>query len=148
MNEFVWLGILIIAFISEIATTALVTVWFMPGALVALILSAMDLPIWVQVLVFAVISVIMLLLSKTIFKKYIRKKPIEKTNSDALVGKNAIVTEEIDNLQGRGLVKINSQIWSARSADNTKKIEKGNIVEIVGIEGVKLICNKITHNGE
>ncbi|MBQ8208272.1 MAG: NfeD family protein [Clostridia bacterium] len=148
MHELIWLIILILSFITELATAALVAVWFMPGALIALILSALDLPIWLQVLVFAVTSAVMLLLSKTIFRKYIRKNPIIKTNSDALMGETAIVTEDIDNLEGRGQIKINAQYWSARSSDPSVRIEKGSLVKIVSIEGVKLICDKILNKGE
>ncbi|MBQ8004927.1 MAG: NfeD family protein, partial [Clostridia bacterium] len=100
-------------------------------------------PIWIQVLVFTILSVVMLSLSKTIFQKYIRKKPIVKTNTDALLGKNAVVIEDINNLHGQGAVKINSQTWSARSEDPSITIKKGSIVEITKVEGVKLICNKI-----
>lgn len=143
MNEFIWIGILIIAFITEISTAALVAVWFMPGALVSLILAALDVRIWVQVLVFSVISVIMLALSRSIFKKYIRKKPIIETNADSLVGNTAIVVEDIDNIEGTGQIKISSQIWTARSEEDTIKIEQGSIVKITKIEGVKLICKII-----
>lgn len=143
MNEFIWLGILIAAFVTEISTAALVAVWFMPGAVAGLILAAVNSPIWVQVLVFVIISAVSLLLSKTIFKRYIRKTPVSQTNSDSLIGETGIVTEEIDNIEGRGLVKIKSQIWTARSADPEIKIDAGSLVEIKSIEGVKLICTKI-----
>ncbi|MBE6631836.1 MAG: NfeD family protein [Ruminococcaceae bacterium] len=143
MNEFIWLGILIIAFITELTTAALIAVWFMPGAVAALVLAALNLPIWVQVLVFLIISAVSLILSKTIFKKYIRKTPISNTNSDALIGETGVVTEDIDNIEGRGLVKVKSQVWTARSEDPTVKIASGSLVEIKSIEGVKLICNKI-----
>ncbi len=143
MSEFIWIGILVLAFITEIATAALVAVWFMPGALAGLILSSLNVPIWIQVLVFTILSLIMLSLSKTIFQKYIRKKPIVRTNTDSLLGKNAVVIEDINNLHGQGAVKINSQTWSARSADPSITIKKGSIVEITKVEGVKLICNKI-----
>ena len=143
MVEYIWLGILILAFVVEISTAALVSVWFMPGAFIALLLAAMSVPIWIQVLVFSVISIVMLLLSKTIFKKFIRSKPIENTNADALIGETGIVTEDIDNIVGKGLVKISSQIWSARSSDEMQKIKQGTLVRVKSIEGVKLICEKI-----
>ena len=115
----------------------------MPGALAALILSALNLPIWLQAIAFLFLSVLMLALSKTIFKKYIRKKPIIKTNSDALIGETAVVIEEINNIEGRGQVKINAQIWSARSTNAADIIAKGCLIKIISIEGVKLICEKI-----
>ena len=142
MNEFIWLGILILSFITEISTAALVAVWFMPGALIALILSALDVEIWIQVLVFLLTSAIILAFSRTIFKKYIRKGPIEKTNSDALVGETGIVLEEIDNIEGRGQVKVKNQTWRAVSSENTV-IMQGALVEVLGIDGVKLICKII-----
>ena len=130
MNEFIWIGILVLAFITEMATAALVAVWFMPGALAGLILSALNVHIWIQVLVFAILSAVMLALAKTIFQKYVRKKPIVKTNTDALLGKNAVVIEDINNIQGQGAVKINAQTWSARAVDPSVIIKKGSIVEI------------------
>ena len=142
MNEFIWLGILVLSFITEVSTAALVAVWFMPGALIALILAALDVQIWIQVLVFLVISVIVLAFSKTIFKKYIRKAPFERTNSDALIGETGIVIEEIDNIEGRGRIKVKSQEWRAVSAENAK-IKQGELVEVTSIDGVKLICKII-----
>lgn len=143
MTEFIWIAILVVAFIVEISTAALVSVWFMPGAFLALILSALSLPIWIQVASFAVVSVVMIVLSRTAFRKWLHSKPIEKTNSDALIGETAIVTEDINNIEGKGQVKVASQVWSARSADNTQNFERGSLVQIVSIEGVKLICKKI-----
>ncbi|MGN1094801.1 MAG: NfeD family protein, partial [Eubacteriales bacterium] len=63
------------------------------------------------------------------------------TNSDALIGEEAVVTDRISNLENKGLVKIRGQVWSAKSADGDI-IEKDNIVSVISIEGVKLICRK------
>ena len=137
--QYVWLGILILAIIAEAVTAGLVSIWFVPSALAAMILALCNVPVYLQVTVFLGLSIILLIFSRTIWKKYTSFKPVEPTNAYALIGQIGIVTESINNIDASGEVKVNGQHWSARS-QNGVPIEKDKHVRILSIEGVKLIC--------
>lgn len=138
---YIWIAIIICAAVVELLTLTLVSVWFIPGAVITFIMSLFSIQTWVQVLVFVIISSVMLILSRTIFKKFIKFRS-EPTNSESLIGKTAIVTEEINNMSGLGAVRINGLEWSAKSEQNDVIYEKGIIVTVEKIEGVKLICSR------
>ena len=138
----IWLSITIIALICEGLTTALVSVWFAPGALIALALSALKAPIWVQSLAFFIVSAVCVFFFQSIFKKRLGKNKKTATNTDMLIGEKAVVSESIDNIRAVGCIKINGQLWSARS-DDGNTIAEGEIVEIIAVSGVKLVCRKI-----
>lgn len=140
LMPYVWVTLIICAVLLEAATTGLVAIWFMPGALLALILSIIDIPVWIQSLSFFLLSLVLLICYNAIFKKLVKKRTVTPTNVDALIGKQALVIEKIDNIQGKGLVKINSQIWTARSLDPNRIYPEGELVKIIALEGVKLIC--------
>ncbi len=137
---YIWLFAAIFAVVLEAFTTALVAIWFIPSAIVTMILAFLKVPLYVQIVVFFALSALFIIFSRTIFKKALRVKPVP-TNADALIGGTALVTERISNLDARGLVKIRGQIWSARSVDESI-IEEGTLVKVISIEGVKLICKK------
>lgn len=133
--EFVWLIIAIVIFAVEALTVNLTTIWFGLGAIVAMIFAAFGASTQIQIIAFAVATVILLIFTRPIAVKYIKKT---STNVDTLIGKSAIVTEKIDNLKGTGQVKIDGNIWTARS-ENDFIIEEREVVEICRISGVKLI---------
>jgi len=137
---FFWIAVTVLSVIAEANTYALVAIWFMPSALVATILAFFNVPVYVQVLVFVVLSALFIIFSKLIFKKTLLPKHTP-TNADSVIGEQAVVTEQVCNMENRGLVKVRGQIWSARSADGTL-LEPGEIVSVISIEGVKLICRK------
>ena len=137
----VWLGVIILAVILEAITCALVSVWFIPAAVISLILSFFSIPLWVQITVFLACSALLIIFIKGIFKKTLGLSSVA-TNADAVIGEEAVVTEAIDNIKGCGQVKVKGQIWTARSYDQEIKYEKGEILNVVAIEGVKLICKK------
>ena len=131
----IWLALLGVFTVVEGATVALVSLWFIGGAAAALIFALCGLPLWSQVLVFAVVSAILLIGLRPFLKKYINSKKVD-TNVDALIGKRAIVTEAIDNLRGQGTVKLGGNLWTARSV-NDAPIAADTVVIIRKIEGVK-----------
>ena len=136
-----WFSVIVLTLIVESQTADLVSIWFAPGAFVAMILAFCDVHIGIQFGVFVGITVIGLILTFTLIRPRMRKKTgIEKTNAEALVGKSALVEESIDNLAAQGVVKINGQLWTARMENNSLKASKGDWVEIVRVEGAKLIC--------
>lgn len=139
---YVWLGVLIFSVILEALTLALVSVWFVPGALISMILAFIPgVPLWVQIVVFLLTSLALMIFLRPITDKLLIGKKVA-TNADAVIGEMAVVTEPINNLEAKGQVKVRGQIWTARAADKNATYEIGEIVNVVAIEGVKLICKK------
>lgn len=112
-----WLIILVVLVIIELLTMGLTTIWFAGGALVATVLSIFNVPVSVQVIVFLVVSAVLLYFTRPIAVKYFNKDRV-RTNAESLVGRQAIVISEIDNLQGIGQVSIGGMEWSARTRDD------------------------------
>ena len=138
-----WAVVLLFSISTEISTTELVAIWFMPGALASLILSFFDVKPWILWVTFIVVSTVLLILAKTVIrKKFFKNVGKEKTDTDLLIGKRAKVEEDINNADEVGAVKINGQIWSARMEDDNDIVAAGEFVFIKRILGVKLICSK------
>ena len=136
-----WAAFFLGALFIESQTAELLAVWFVPGALVSLILATCGVPAWIQWIVFAAVSAVLVTLALTIFrKKLLRNYGKEKTDTDLLIGKTALVTERIDNAEMTGAVKVDGKEWSARMADDCEIAELGEFVTIESISGVKLIC--------
>ena len=136
---YIWLLVIAASVLTEASTSSLIAIWFAPAALVSAILAALNVPVYIQVLVFVVLSSIFMLLFYKKLKDNILKKS-EKTNLDAIIGKNAVVEEEFSNLKV-GRVKVGGISWSAVS-ESEESFSKGDIVTIKEISGVKLICAK------
>lgn len=132
----VWLGVLVIFAIVEASTVTLVSIWFVGGSLAALIAALLGAEIWLQVALFLAVSTILLISFRPLLKKFHQPKKVQ-TNAPANIGKLAIVTESIDNLQGLGAVKLSGLTWTARS-ESGNGIEAGTVVCVKRIEGVKL----------
>lgn len=139
----IWIAVAITAAIAESTTCDLVAIWFVPGALSAMLLSLFVDAIWWQIAVFLVISGATLVLAKTVFKKYLPQSKPVKTNADALIGSHGIVEEEINNLRETGSVKSKALVWTARSTDDAVIIPAGSLVTVCEIRGVKLICKPL-----
>ena len=135
-----WLIAFVILAVIEMITQGLTTIWFAAGAVIAAIAAAIGLPFFIQLLLFAAVSLLLLIFIRAIAVEYFNKGRI-RTNSDSLVGRQAIVTEDINNLEATGRVVINGQEWTARSVNDMLHIEKGAVVIIHGIQGVKLMVN-------
>lgn len=136
-----WLALLVVLGVIELITLGLTTVWFCGGALVAIIANLLGAPFFLQVILFFVVSIILLVITRPIAIRYLNQGRI-KTNADSLIGTSAIVTEEIDNLKAMGAVAVNGQEWTARCEDENGIIEKDTVVTIKAIQGVKLIVAK------
>ena len=134
----VWLAILIILVVIEIFTLGLTTIWFAGGALVAILVAALGGPVWLQIIIAAVVSAVLLFFTRPIAMKYFNRDR-ERTNAESLVGRQAIVISDINNLQGIGQVTINGMEWTARSIMDDHIIEPGEVVIVRGINGVKLL---------
>ncbi len=139
----IWAAIFVGAIFLEAETAEMIAVWFMPGALISLVLSIFNVELWIQLVVFVAVSAILLVLAKTIFrKKLLKNVGQEKTDTDLLIGKAARVEEDIVNSEEKGAVKVGGQIWSAKMSDETETAVAGETVIIERISGVKLICRR------
>ena len=136
-----WLLLVIVFVVIEALTVQMLCIWFAGGALVALVFSLLNLPVWLQVTVFAAVSVALLVLTRPLVKK-MNRGPHTRTNADRVIDKTAIVTEDIDNLVSQGAVSVSGQVWSAR-AKNGSPIPVGTKVIVRSIEGVKVIVEEI-----
>lgn len=135
----VWFILFVIFVAAEIVTAgALVSIWFCFGALAAMFAAMAGTSFTIQMVIFIAVSVIILIFTKPFAKKLLNGR-IEATNAPALIGKYGIVTEEINNIEAVGAVKIDGKIWTARSSDEREIIKEGAEVKILDIQGVKLI---------
>lgn len=143
---YTWLVVLIIAVAAEAATSALIAVWFAPSAVLCMILSLVGVPMAVQIPVFLLLSMALCLLFYRRLKENIAKKS-EKTNIDALIGKTAVVEEDIMPLSV-GRVKVGGMSWSAYCEGDGVFAKKGEYVKIQAINGVKLLVNPVNKPGD
>ena len=139
--EFLWLALIVVFAVIEGATTALTTVWFIGGALAALAAALLHAELWLQITLFFAVSVVLLTALRPLVKKYLRPRTV-RTNAAGNIGREAIVTEAIDNLHETGAVRLSGVEWSARSADGSP-VAAGTVVRIDAIEGVMLIVTPI-----
>ncbi len=137
MSYMFWLILAIVFLAIEFGTVALISLWFAAGAIAAMIAALVGGMLWLQILVFGLVSMALLLLLRPFLQKYVDPKKV-KTNVYAMAGKQAIVTEDVDNLKATGAVKLNGVIWTARSADGNP-IPAGSVVTVQSVEGVKVI---------
>ncbi len=134
--KLIWAGLLIAFAIGEGVTVGLTSIWFAAGSLAALICALLGGPLWLQIALFIVISALCLLAIRPVAHKYLNSK-VEPTNADRILGTEAVVTEDINNIQATGAVRIGGIVWSARSEHDTP-IPAGTLVRVLRIEGVKV----------
>lgn len=134
----VWLVVMVVFLVVEALVPGLVSLWFAIGALAALFAAMLGAPVWLQLVWFFVVSIVALALTRPLARKYINAK-VQPTNADALIGKECVVTEDIDNIRATGAVKVSGREWTARSAEDGRGFRAGDIVTVKAIEGVKLI---------
>ena len=137
----IWLAAMIVLLIIEAMAPGLVSIWFALGALAAMISSILDAPLWLQLVWFFLVSVVSLLLTRPLAKKYVNGRAVA-TNADMAIGQECVVTETIDNVRGTGAVSVGGKIWTARMAVPEGRAEKGTVLRAVRIEGVKLIVEE------
>lgn len=137
-----WLILSGLFLIIEIFNVSFLIFWFSIGALVAMIVSFVINSIILQTTIFLVVSTILLFVTKPFVNKILPKNSFIKTNSNSIEGKIGKVIIDIEPIECKGQVKINSEIWSAKSADNTY-ISKDTEVVVEKIEGVKAIVKPL-----
>lgn len=134
--EIIWAVLIIVFLIVEGVTAGLASIWFAAGAVAGLVLALLNVPFGWQITAFIIVSVITLILTRPLARKYVNRN-VQPTNADRAIGQTGIVLEEIDNIAGTGAIRINGKIWTARSV-NGDVIAKGVLVTAVAIIGVTI----------
>lgn len=135
----VWFVLTVVFIFIEASTIAVVSSWFAVGSLTAMIVSLLGGPLWLQAVVFLVVSAGLLLLLRPIVKKHFTPK-LTKTNVDSVIGSTGLVTVEIQNTQAVGQVKLGAMEWTARSTSGDV-VPVGTLVKVDRVEGVKVFVS-------
>ena len=138
---YIWLGVTALALVLEFITSDMISIWFVGGGIVAMILSACGLSWYVHVPAFFVLSFISMLFLRKIALKYLIKDQ-EKTNADSAIDKEFVLLSAISFNQ-HGSIKVNDVVWTAVCEDDKAEIAEGTIVKVVGIKGNKYIVKEI-----
>ena len=138
---YVWLILAGVFVIGEVLTSGFLIFWLSLGSLIAMVVSFFTDNIIIQTTVFLISSVILILATKPLVKKFANTKTV-KTNAEAIIGKKGLVTKDIDSIRATGQVKIDGELWSAIGKDDMD-IKKGTEVEVEKIKGVKVIVTPI-----
>ncbi len=143
METYIWLGIFALCLVIEAACPIhLVSIWFAVGSLVAMVVSLLSGPVWLQILLFAVVSGGLLIGLWPFVKKFLNPR-LTKTNVDSVIGSRGYVTAAIDNVHATGQVKLGGMEWTARSSDGSP-IAEGTLVKVDKIEGVKVYVTAVS----
>ena len=137
----IWLVLLVLFLLTEAATVTMVSLWFAVSALAALIVSLLGGPVWLQTLLFLVVSAVLLALLRPLVRKYVTPR-VTATNVDSVVGSTGLVTASIDNVTAAGQVKLGAMEWTARSTSGVP-IPEGTLVKVDRIEGVKVYVSPV-----
>ena len=132
-----WVILSGIFFVIEIATVGFLVFWFGIGALIAMVVSLFTSTLAIQTAVFILSSTVLLFFTRPFVNKFSQNEEVQ-TNAFSIIGKRGIVTKTINPITGEGQVKIGTETWSAKSADEAK-IEKGMEIEVLDIDGVKAV---------
>ena len=134
-----WFVLTVILLIAEAATVTVISLWFAAGALAAMVTALLGAGLWVQAVVFVLVSAAALTALRPLVRKHLTPK-LTATNIDSVIGSVGIVTGTIDNLNATGQVKLNGMEWSARSTSG-EPLEVGTKVRVDKIEGVKVFVS-------
>ena len=138
---YVWLILAGVFVIGEVLTSGFLIFWLGLGALIAMAVSFITDNIIIQTTVFLISSVILILATKPLVKKFANTETV-KTNVSSIIGKKGLVTKDINSINSTGQVKVDGELWSA-IGENDMEISKGTEVEVVEIKGVKVIVTPI-----
>ena len=132
-----WLAVFVLLIVIELATMGLTTIWFAGGAVAGFIASMLGANVVIQAVVFFVVSIVLLIFTRPFAVRYVNSNKT-KTNIDGLIGQEALVLEEINNIRETGCARLEGKERTARSVDDTV-IPADTVVIVERIEGVKLI---------
>ena len=135
-----WLVVGILFLIVELMTTALVSIWFVPAAIITCLLSFVVKGFLWQTAIFVVLSAVFMVICRKIYNKHIKKPVDDVDQNEKLIGKTATVTEDTNSITGR--ILVGDIYWKAVS-ENGETIPMGETVTIKGINGTTLVINKL-----
>jgi membrane protein implicated in regulation of membrane protease activity len=138
----VWLILIIVFIVGELATVGLTSIWFAAGALIALFCAMIGASFGVQILLFFVVSLVCLYATRPLAKRFINRN-VQSTNADSLIGQEIRITERVSNIDQTGTAVVRGQEWTVRAADDREILEEGDMARIISISGVKLIVKKM-----
>ena len=141
LPKLIWTALLVLFVLGEAMSVGLTSIWFAAGALAALIAALLGGALWIQITLFLAVSLLCLAAVRPLAKRHLNNK-VEHTNADRAIGQEALVTEDIDNIHGKGAVIIRGVTWTARSEDGTD-IPTGTMVKVLRIEGVKVFVERV-----
>ena len=133
-----WIVAAVVFGVVESMTVQLVSIWLCLASVVSAVVGYLSNSLWATVVVFVVVSLALLVVTRPLVKKKISTK-IQPTNADRIIGREAVVTEKINPVENVGQIKIDGQVWSAKSSE---PISEGETVRIEAIEGVKAVVTK------
>lgn len=133
-----WLIVAGISFIFEMVTVGFLVFWFGIGALITMIISFFISNVYIQSLIFVIISTLLIFLTKPFVNKFTSKDKSVATNAYSIIGRTGIVTKEINSIMGTGQIKIGGEVWSAKSTSD-EPIPENTEIEVIQIDGVKAI---------
>ena len=136
-----WFVLLVVFLLAEAGTVSVVSIWFAAGALVALTLSFLSAPLWLQFLAFLVVSALLLWMLRPVLRKYFKPRLV-RTNVDAVIGKVGVTMVPINNMMAQGKLMLDGMEWSARSTSG-EEIPENVQVRIDRVEGVKLYVTPV-----
>lgn len=137
-----WLIAFVVFIGIEAATLALTTIWFAGGSLAGFLVCLLGFRIEVQLAAFVLVSFVLLVLTRPMAVRHVNRHT-KKTNVESLIGKQAKITETVDNEAGTGTAMLNGQEWTARAAKDGLSIPKGSLVFVQEIQGVKLMVSPV-----
>ena len=140
MIPLIWVGVMVLFGVLEAVTVGLTSIWFVVGGIGGLIVSMLNGPIWLQLVVFFLVSIGCMIAARPLVVKYINKAAVA-TNADRVLGAKARVTEAIDNAVPVGAVYVDGKTWSARS-ESGENIPAGTMVRVKRMEGVRLFVEE------
>ena len=136
-----WVVLVIICILVELATVGLTAIWFAAGALVSLAAAALGANPIVQIILFLAVSIVLLAATRPWAKKYINSRT-QSTNADSLIGQTIQIKERVSNMDQTGMAVVHGQEWTVRTRNDNEIIEPGAKAKILAISGVKLIVAK------
>lgn len=140
MSYIAWLVVFVVFAALELVSLGLTCIWFAIGALAGCVAALLGANWIVQAVVFLVVTMVVLIFIRPFAIKYVNNKA-EKTNVESMAGKQGKVVVEIDNINGKGMIKVDGMEWTARSVDG-EIIPKDSLVTVVSVEGVKAMVRK------
>ena len=143
MDDWVlWLILAVVFAVGEIATLGFFLAPFAAGAAVAAVVSAAGAGLVLSLAIFLVIAAGLLVVLRPVARAYRKTPPQIRTGTAALVGRDAMVVERIANNEGAGCVKIDGEVWTARSYIDDEVYEAGTRVQVVEIRGATALVTE------